>query len=93
MAPPVLYDLGDFLDDYAVHPALRNDLGILCLVTIDRSGPRRVEAVPLHLDHARTELARGEDARWIARRLTSSCAAFGTRVTNEGERLVVEVEG
>ncbi|MER3412534.1 MAG: poly-gamma-glutamate biosynthesis protein, partial [Thermoleophilia bacterium] len=27
----VLYDLGDFLDDYRVDPELRNDLGLLWL--------------------------------------------------------------
>ncbi|MGZ4749071.1 MAG: CapA family protein, partial [Oryzihumus sp.] len=31
---PVLYDLGDFLDDYAVDRRLRNDLGVLWLVTL-----------------------------------------------------------
>ena len=58
----VLYDLGDFLDDYRVDPVLRNDLGILVLVTLDALGPRRLEAVPLALGYARTELAAGADA-------------------------------
>ena len=35
----VLYDLGDFLDDYAVDPVLRNDLGLLWLVAFDRLRP------------------------------------------------------
>ncbi|MGH2698976.1 MAG: CapA family protein [Actinomycetota bacterium] len=92
MNPPVIYDLGDFLDDYAVDPVMRNDLGLLCLVTLDESGPRRIEALPLQLEYARTEVARGEEADWIARRLTSACAAFGTRVRKVGRRLIVEVQ-
>jgi poly-gamma-glutamate capsule biosynthesis protein CapA/YwtB (metallophosphatase superfamily) len=48
--PGVLYDLGDFLDDYAVDARLRNDLGLLFLVTLDRNGPVRLEAVPLKLE-------------------------------------------
>jgi poly-gamma-glutamate capsule biosynthesis protein CapA/YwtB (metallophosphatase superfamily) len=92
MNPPVLYDLGDFLDDYAVDPILRNDLGLLCLVTLDEGGPRRIEALPLQLQYARTVVAQGEETDWIARRLTSACAAFGRRVTKAGSRLVVEVE-
>jgi poly-gamma-glutamate capsule biosynthesis protein CapA/YwtB (metallophosphatase superfamily) len=91
MNPPVLYDLGDFLDDYAVDPVLRNDLGLLCLVTIDGSGPRRIEVLPLQLEYARTEVARGDSADWITRRLTSACAAFGTSVRKVGQRLLVEV--
>ncbi|MBE1535375.1 CapA family protein [Actinomadura algeriensis] len=87
VAGPVLFDLGDFIDDYAVHEVLRNDLGLLFLVTLDARGPSRVEAVPLRLDHARTRLAEGADRAWIARRLTAACAAFGTEVApGEGGR-------
>ncbi|MDQ4041566.1 MAG: CapA family protein, partial [Actinomycetota bacterium] len=35
VAPPVIYDLGDFVDDYAVDDVLRNDLGLLFLVELD----------------------------------------------------------
>ena len=48
----VLYDLGDFLDDYAVDPVLRNDLGLLVVVAIEERIPTRVEAVPIALDGA-----------------------------------------
>jgi poly-gamma-glutamate synthesis protein (capsule biosynthesis protein) len=86
---PVLYDLGDFLDDYAVDPLLRNDLGLLFLVTLDEGGPARLEAVPLELEYCRTRLARGDDARWIAERFRAACARLGTRVSEEDGRLVV----
>ena len=56
--PGILYDLGDFIDDYAVDPRLRNDLGLLFLVTFDEHGPRRVEAIPLKLEFCYTRLAR-----------------------------------
>lgn len=85
----VLYDLGDFLDDYAVDPELRNDLGLLFLVTLGASGPIRIEAVPLTLDHCYTRLARDEDAAWIARRFRAACRRLGTEVRREGDRLVV----
>jgi len=45
----ILYDLGDFLDDSAVDRLLRNDLGLLFLVTLDGGRPVRLEAVPLRL--------------------------------------------
>ncbi|MBB4776260.1 CapA family protein [Actinomadura livida] len=90
-APPVIFDMGDFIDDYAVSASLRNDLGLLFLVTLDDAGPSRIEAVPLRLDHARTRLAGGADHMWITWRLREACAAFGTSVTPEGDRLVIEV--
>jgi poly-gamma-glutamate capsule biosynthesis protein CapA/YwtB (metallophosphatase superfamily) len=85
----VLYDLGDFLDDYAVDPMLRNDLGLLWLIDLDRSGPVRLEAVPLALDYCFTRLAEGNDAAWVARRFRQACATMGTEVADEDGRLVV----
>jgi poly-gamma-glutamate synthesis protein (capsule biosynthesis protein) len=90
VAGRVLYDLGDFLDDYATDPLLRNDLGLLFLVTLDERGPRRLEAVPLKLAHCATRLAGGGDAEWIRRRFRSACAAFGTEVRAEHGRLVID---
>ena len=85
VAPRVLYDLGDFLDDYRVDRKLRNDLGLLFLV--DLAGDR-LEAIPLKLEFTHTRLATGDDAAWIKRRFTLACAAFGTVVTEENGRLV-----
>ncbi|MCQ4041285.1 CapA family protein [Streptantibioticus rubrisoli] len=83
----VLFDLGDFIDDYAVHPQLRNDLGLLFLVTLDATGVRRVEAVPLTLKYCHTRLAAGADHAWISDRLRRVCAPFGTELTERDGRL------
>jgi len=85
----VLYDLGDFLDDYAVHRRLRNDLGLLFLVELEPDGPQRIEAVPIRLELAYTRRARGEEAAWIGRRFRKACAAFGTDVLEEDGQLVI----
>ena len=85
VAPRVLYDLGDFLDDYAVDAELRNDLGLLFLVDLDGD---RLEAVPLKLEYTYTRLADGEDAEWIQRRFIRACAAFGVAARVESGRLV-----
>jgi poly-gamma-glutamate capsule biosynthesis protein CapA/YwtB (metallophosphatase superfamily) len=86
----VLYDLGDFLDDYAVDRRLRNDLGLLFLVTLDAGRAVRLEAVPLALDYCHTRLAEGEDAAWVRARFRAASAALGTEVVERGGRLVVE---
>ncbi|MFF4906458.1 CapA family protein [Streptomyces sp. NPDC001260] len=86
----VLYDLGDFIDDYAVHPALRNDLGLLWLVTLDEHGPLRTEAVPIALDCCHTRIADRAEYTWTADRLVRACAEMGTDVTDEGDRLSVD---
>ncbi len=81
----VLYDLGDFLDDYTVDPKLRNDLGLLFLVDLDGSG---LEAIPLKLEFAYTRFADGGDFAWVRRRFREACAAFGTEVAEEDDRLL-----
>ena len=85
----VLYDLGDFIDDYAVDRNLRNDLGLLWLVELGPGGPSRIEAVPLRLDFCHTRLADGPDQAWILRRLVEACDEFETAVTEEDGRLVI----
>lgn len=86
---PVLFDLGDFLDDYAVDATLRNDLGLLFLVTLDQIGPIRLEALPLRLDYCFTRPATGDDAAWIGRRFREACAVMGTEVSEEDGRLLI----
>jgi poly-gamma-glutamate synthesis protein (capsule biosynthesis protein) len=85
----VLYDLGDFIDDYAVNPELRNDHGLLFLVDLEPDGPCRIEAVPLRLEYAHTRLARGEEVDWIRHRFRDACGRLGSEVREESERLTV----
>ncbi|MGH2952778.1 MAG: CapA family protein [Solirubrobacterales bacterium] len=91
VAGRVLFDLGDFVDDYRVDPVLRNDLGLLWLVDLDRGRPVRLEALPLRLDYCHTRVADEDDAAWIARRFIAACDALGTTAREEAGRLVVEL--
>jgi poly-gamma-glutamate capsule biosynthesis protein CapA/YwtB (metallophosphatase superfamily) len=81
---PVLYDLGDALDDYRIDRKLRNDLGILALWS--PGADPDLELVGLRLDFCETGLARGRDADWIADRLEEACAALGTPVERLDEQ-------
>lgn len=89
----LLYDLGDFIDDYVVDPVLRNDRGLLFLVTVDDGQVVRVEAVPLALDFCHTRLAEPDETRWIADRFRRACAVLGTEVVERDGRLVIEPQG
>jgi poly-gamma-glutamate capsule biosynthesis protein CapA/YwtB (metallophosphatase superfamily) len=85
-----LFDLGDFIDDYAVDPDLRNDLGLLWLVTLDAGGPQRVEGVAIRLDMAHTRMASDVEASLLLALLEERCAAVGSTVRRAGERLLFE---
>lgn len=58
---PILYDIGDFIDDYAVDPLLRNDHSCLFRLMFEHGQLQRIELIPVALDIAQVALARGED--------------------------------
>jgi poly-gamma-glutamate synthesis protein (capsule biosynthesis protein) len=91
VAGRVLYDLGDFVDDYATARRLRNDLGLLFLVDLEPDGPRRIEAVPLKLEYAFTRPAGGDEANWIRQRFRKACAELGTEVGEHEGRLTAAI--
>lgn len=78
---PVLFDLGDFIDDYAVDPRLRNDLSLLFVITVDDAGPAVLEAIPIALDFCYTRPAGGAEASWLRERFETACTALGSDVT------------
>lgn len=84
----VLFDLGDFLDDYAVDPLLRNDLSMLWLITLGVENHPRVEGVPVRLKYAYTRRADEHETRELARLLAERCAAAGSRVEVVDGRLM-----
>ena len=80
---PILYDLGDALDDYAIDPDLRNDLGVMALWRPEES---ELELLGLRLEYCYTRLATDRDADWIAARLEAACADLGTAVTRTADQ-------
>jgi poly-gamma-glutamate synthesis protein (capsule biosynthesis protein) len=86
----ILYDTGDFVDDYAVTADLRNDLSALFLVRISASHMvERVELLPVRIDDTRVSVARGRDRAWFLGRLARLCGETGSElVTEEGAETV-----
>lgn len=87
---PILYDTGNFIDDYAVHPLLRNDRSCLFRVMFEQDRLSRIELLPVSLDVAHVALARGEEFDAICARMETLCEEFGTRLARRGDRLVWE---
>jgi poly-gamma-glutamate synthesis protein (capsule biosynthesis protein) len=90
----ILYDTGDFIDDYAVDPSLRNDWSFVFLVETEGSAVRSLRMVPVRLSFAQVHLASGEEARQMRARMMERCAALGTRATETSEgHLLVDIAG
>ncbi|MDI3340109.1 MAG: CapA family protein [Sphaerobacter sp.] len=87
----ILYDTGDFVDDYAVDPELRNDLSALFLVRVAPDGRLGLEAVPVHIMDRQAMLAEEPERAWFVQRLRGLCAEMGTAVTVDPEAGTVVV--
>jgi poly-gamma-glutamate synthesis protein (capsule biosynthesis protein) len=85
----ILYDTGNFLDDYAVDPILRYDWSFLFLAEIDSGRVRSLRMIPVRLDYAQANLAVDLEFEAIVDRMRRQCAYLGTPVscTQEGLRI------
>jgi poly-gamma-glutamate synthesis protein (capsule biosynthesis protein) len=76
----ILYDSGDFIDDYAVDVALRNDLSALFLVHVAPTGVLDVELLPVQIDNMQVNAAQGLPREVFVRQFATLCAEMGTEV-------------
>ncbi|BCT78201.1 capsule biosynthesis protein [Sinomonas cyclohexanicum] len=79
---PIIYSAGDFIDDYAIDPAERNDQSFIFMVDLDGASPRSLRLWPTLIRDRRAVLA-GRAARPIAATMERLCAALGTRAVWE----------
>jgi poly-gamma-glutamate capsule biosynthesis protein CapA/YwtB (metallophosphatase superfamily) len=87
---PILYDTGDFMDDYAVDPKVRNDRSFLFRISVQDGDLERLELFPVFLPYARVELARSAEREAILERMVSLSAEMGTAFDRREDRLVFE---
>ena len=87
---PILYDTGDFIDDYAVHPKLRNDWSFLFRISLEGGEFRRLELFPVTLPYTRAQLAKGSEREAILVRMERLSGEMGTAFVRREGRLVLE---
>jgi poly-gamma-glutamate synthesis protein (capsule biosynthesis protein) len=80
----ILYDTGDFIDDYAVDPELRNDLSAFFILRVNKSGLLDLQVIPTRIFQYQVNVARQEDHDWVIRRLQQLSLDFGTHINDEG---------
>jgi poly-gamma-glutamate capsule biosynthesis protein CapA/YwtB (metallophosphatase superfamily) len=86
---PVLYDTGDFVDDYAVDFDLRNDLSALFLVHVEPPHVLGIDLIPVCIQHMQVNRAVGDNRDWLAARVTELCRQLGAHVTETRDRLSI----
>ena len=77
---PILYSAGDFVDDYAVDPAERNDQSFIFMLETHGGAPHTLRLYPTIITDFQARLARGT-SREIAGRMARLSRDLGTRST------------
>lgn len=87
---PILYDTGDFVDDYAVNRDLRNDRRFLFELQTDSDGdPEELRLFPTEIYDCSVHEADRTARRWCHEKMRERSASFGTDLSRDGEELVL----
>ncbi|TYL38376.1 poly-gamma-glutamate biosynthesis protein [Natronococcus pandeyae] len=90
---PIIYDAGDFVDDYAVDRRLRNDRSFLFVLSVTDAGdPTELRLHPIEIDNCAVHEASPDAAEWSRDRMRELSAAFGTEFDREGDALVLSLD-
>jgi poly-gamma-glutamate capsule biosynthesis protein CapA/YwtB (metallophosphatase superfamily) len=84
---PIVYDAGDFVDDYAVKPDLHNDRSFLFELEITDGRLDALRLVPIEIRRESAHRARPEAARWLRDRMRTLSEPFGTTFDRDGDGL------
>jgi poly-gamma-glutamate synthesis protein (capsule biosynthesis protein) len=76
----ILYSTGDFIDDYAVDSAERNDLSFLFVSELERGRIARIVLHPVCIEDFYVRLAQDQEIEFLQRTMQAKCAAFGSRI-------------
>ncbi|MFC7188990.1 CapA family protein [Halocatena marina] len=90
---PILYDVGDFVDDYAVDDDLRNDRGFLFELQTDREGSlRALRLLPIEIRDCAVHRAGSTAADWSRDRIRELSKPFGTEFERQEDELILPLE-
>ncbi len=74
----ILYDTGDFVDDYYVDPILRNDRSFFFKVTVDKEGVEDVQLIPTLISNFQVNHSTGQDFAETVERMKLLSKEFET---------------
>jgi len=81
----ILYDTGDFIDDYAIDPELRNDRSFLFEFEIKDKKIERLRLIPVVIQDMQVNLAVNYDKKSTIARMQYLSSRFGTKINDNGE--------
>jgi poly-gamma-glutamate synthesis protein (capsule biosynthesis protein) len=83
----ILYDTGDFVDDYRVDPMFRNNHSFFFQVEADEKGVNKLKLFPVLISDYQVNLSE-KSGTWSLQRMRHLSEKFGTKVSEAGEVLL-----
>ena len=84
---PIVYDAGDFVDDYAVKEGLHNDRSLLFVLEVAEGELDALRLIPVEIVRSAVHPADARAASWLRDRMRSLSAPFGTPIERAGDGL------
>jgi poly-gamma-glutamate synthesis protein (capsule biosynthesis protein) len=84
----ILYDTGDFIDDYYVDPFLRNDRSFFFIIEANQTGLLSLRLIPVLISNFQVNRATGSDAVESLERMKQLSREFQTQFSVEAQELV-----
>lgn len=84
----ILYDTGDFVDDYYVDPYLRNDRSFFFIVEAGKRGLLNLRLIPVLISNCQVNRAQGREADEILLRMKRLSEEMKTTFTIEDHELI-----
>lgn len=88
----IMHDTGDFLDDYAVDPVMRNDWSFVFMVEIESGELRKLSLTPVLLQLAEVRRATPSEADALCERMITLSQNFGVSFLRTEEGLEAELQ-
>nr|WP_233562760.1 CapA family protein [Haloarcula sp. Atlit-120R] len=84
---PIMYDTGNFVDDYAVKDGYRNDRSFLFELHIEAGQVAALELTPVENAYTQVRRADSAVAAWLRETVRERSRPFGTAIDRAGRRL------
>lgn len=81
---PIMYDTGNFVDDYAIKDGYRNDRSFLFELRIEDGRLAALELTPVENAYTQVGRADGAVAEWLRETLRARSRPFGTAIERDG---------
>jgi poly-gamma-glutamate capsule biosynthesis protein CapA/YwtB (metallophosphatase superfamily) len=88
----IMYDTGDFIDDYAIDPKLRNDQSLFFEVTLSKKGIKSIRLTPVIIDTMQVNVATDKNQKQILEHMQKLSSYFGTNIDDTGNVIVQNIE-